>query len=175
MVAGGWDLILNVQQANPSLNAGFFPLPGATVSRTRVMVSPGEYLTVNAASPVRQQALQFLDFVASAWPAVATATTENTISTLDLIKGVVPKWMAAFAPLIKRQEFVLSPLIYDNTPRGVAAFRAGITSLLAGTSTVDQVITNEGGPRSRSGGPLDQDLAVLIRNEPNRRRVRSSG
>lgn len=142
MVAGGWDLILNVQQANPSLNVGFFPLPGATVKRTRVMVSPGEYLTVNPASPVKQQALQFLDFVASAWPAVAIATAEDTISTLDLIKGVVPKSMAAFAPLIKRQEFVLSPLIYDNNPRGVAAFRAGITSLLAGTSTVDQVLAN---------------------------------
>ena len=142
MVAGGWDLILTVQQAKPSLNVGFFPLPGATVKRTRVMVNPGEYLTVNAASPVKPQALQFLDFAASAWPAVAIATTENSISTLDLIKGFVPKWMAAFAPFIKRQAFVLSPLIYDNNPRGVAAFRAGITSLLAGTSTVDQVLAN---------------------------------
>jgi hypothetical protein len=50
--------------------------------------------------------------------------------------------MAAFAPLIKRQEFVVSPLIYDSNPRGVAAFRAGITSLLAGTTTVDQVPAN---------------------------------
>jgi raffinose/stachyose/melibiose transport system substrate-binding protein len=142
MVAGGWDLILNVQQANPSLDVGFFPLPGASLKRTRVMVSPGEYLTVNAASPVKEQAVQFLDFVAGAWPGVAMATTENTISTLDLIKGVVPKWMAAFAPFIKRQEFVVSPLIYDNKPGGVAAFRAGITSLLAGTSTVDQALAN---------------------------------
>ena len=142
MVAGGWDVILTIQQANPSLNVGFFPLPGATSKRTRVMVNPGEYLTVKAASPVKQQALQFLDFVAGAWPGVAIATTENSISTLDLIKGFVPKWMAAFAPFIKRQEFVVSPLIYDNKPGGVAAFRAGITSLLAGTSTADQALAN---------------------------------
>ena len=140
MVVGSWDVITNIQQANPSPNIGFFPFPGDTVKNTRVMVNPGEYLAVSAASPVRQQALEFLDFLGRSWPAVALADAENSVSTLDLVKGVVPQKLPLFAPFVKARAFVVSPLIWSNKSSGVAAFRAGVTALLAGTKTVDQVL-----------------------------------
>jgi raffinose/stachyose/melibiose transport system substrate-binding protein len=142
MVVGGWDVITTIQQANPSLDVGFFPFPGATVASTRVMVNPGEYLAVSAASPVKQQALEFLDFVAGSWPSAAVATAENSVSSLDLVKGVVPNGMSLFAPFIRAHDFVVSPLIWSNNSSGVAAFRAGITALLAGTKTVDQALAD---------------------------------
>jgi len=140
MVIGAWDAITNIQEASPSPNIGFFPFPGDSVENTRVMVNPGEYLAVSAASPVRQQALQFLDFLGRSWPAVAFAGAENSVSSLDLVTGSAPKDLPLFAPLVKSRRFVVSPLIWGNNPAGVIAFRAGVTALLAGTKSVDQVL-----------------------------------
>jgi raffinose/stachyose/melibiose transport system substrate-binding protein len=141
MVVGSLDAITNIQQANPSLNIGFFPLPGQSVTSTRVMVSPSEYLTVSAASPVKQQALQFLDFLGRSWPSVTIANAENSISPLDTVKGVVPANLPLFAPFIKAHEFVISPVLWPGNPTGVATLRGGFTAILAGTKTIDQVLT----------------------------------
>jgi raffinose/stachyose/melibiose transport system substrate-binding protein len=137
---GGWDVINGIQEANPSLKIGFFPIPGQNVKSTRVMVNPGEYLAVNNDSPVKAQALQFLDFVAGAWQGVAIANAENSVSSLDAAKGVAPKSLPHFAPFVKAQQLVVSPLIFANNANAVAVFRGGITSLLAGTKTIDQIL-----------------------------------
>jgi len=46
-----------------------------------------------------------------------------------------------FAPFIKAHQLTISPLNWANNPSGVAVFRAEITALLAGTKTIDQVLT----------------------------------
>jgi raffinose/stachyose/melibiose transport system substrate-binding protein len=137
---GGWDVINGIQEANPSLEIGFFPIPGQSVKTTRVMVNPGEYLAVNDDSPVKAEALEFLDFVAGAWQGVAIANFENSVSSLDAAKGVAPKALPHFAPFVKAHQLVVSPLIFANNANAVAVFRGGITSLLAGTKTIDQVL-----------------------------------
>src|SRR6266496_3022136 len=76
------------RRASAAVGAGgVFCLPsdGATLP------VEGISLTVNVASPVKQQALQFLDFIGRSWQSVAFANDENSISSLDVVKGVAPE------------------------------------------------------------------------------------
>ena len=70
MIASSVDTVTNVLQPNPTLNFGLFPLPGESAKSTRVLANPAVNLTVNAASPVKEQALQFVDFVQRSWQSV---------------------------------------------------------------------------------------------------------
>jgi raffinose/stachyose/melibiose transport system substrate-binding protein len=141
MLTGTGDAVLNVRSVNPSLNLGFFPVPGASPKNTRVLVNPLVNLAVNAASPVKQAAVTFLDYIGRAWQSVAIANTEDSISSLDLAKGVGPADLPLFASLFKARQTAVAPLAWANNTTGVAVWRAGITALLAGTKTIDQVLT----------------------------------
>jgi raffinose/stachyose/melibiose transport system substrate-binding protein len=140
MITSSGDAVLNIQQVNPALNIGFFPLPGQNIKSTWVLINPLVNLTVNAASPVKQQALQFLDFIGRSWQSVAFSNDENAISSLDAAKGVAPVKLGLFGPSIKEHRLAISPLNWANNPNGAAVFRAGIIALLAGTKTIDQVL-----------------------------------
>jgi raffinose/stachyose/melibiose transport system substrate-binding protein len=140
MITSSGDAILNIQQVNPALNIGFFPLPGQNIKSTWALINPLVNLTVNAASPVKAQALQFLDFIGRSWQSVTFSNDENAISSLDAAKGVVPAKLGLFGPIIKEHRLAISPLNWANNPNGAAVFRTGIIALLAGTKTIDQVL-----------------------------------
>ena len=142
MIASSVDTVTNVLQPNPTLNVANFPLPGDTVKSTRVLLNPAVNLTVNAASPVKQQALQFVDFVQRAWQSVAVANAENSIASIDLLKGYTPDRWSLFKPFIQSHQTSVAALSWANNANGVAVFRAGLTSLLAGTKSVDQVLAD---------------------------------
>jgi raffinose/stachyose/melibiose transport system substrate-binding protein len=134
------DAVTTVLQPNPSLDVGRFPLPGETPKATRVLVNPAVNLTVNAASPVREQALAFVDFAERAWQSVPVADAENSLPNVDIAAGYAPERWSLFRPYLKARQTYVMPLAWANNPTGVAVFRAGISALLAGTKTVDQVL-----------------------------------
>ena len=127
---------------NPSLNWGLFPLPAPSGKALRVVINPLHALAVNASSPVRQQAIEFLDFVGHSWQGVAVASANNSISALDAWKGVVPSDLSLFAPAFKSHRVYVAPSAWANNLNGVAVLRADITAMLAGTKTIDQVLTD---------------------------------
>jgi raffinose/stachyose/melibiose transport system substrate-binding protein len=140
MIASSVDTVTNVLQPNPTLNVATFPLPGESPKSTRVLINPAVNLTVNAASPVKEQALQFVDFVQRAWQSVAVANAENSIASIDVVKGFTPDRWSLFKPFIAAHLTTVAPLSWANNANGVAVFRAGLTSLLAGTKTPDHVL-----------------------------------
>jgi raffinose/stachyose/melibiose transport system substrate-binding protein len=125
---------------NPSMNLGFFPILGATASSTRVLINTVVNLAVNAASPVKQAAVTFLDYIGRAWQGVAIANTYDSISSLDLAKGVGPANLPLFSSLFKAHDTAVTALSWANNPAAIAVWRADITALLAGTKTIDQVL-----------------------------------
>jgi len=140
VIASSVDTVTNVLLPNPRLDAGAFPLPGETARSTRVLVNPAVNVTVNAASPVKEQALQFVDFLERSWQSVAFANAENSIASIDLVAGFTPERWSLFEPFLRAHQVYVAPLSWANNPTGVAVFRAGLTSLLAGTKSVDQVL-----------------------------------
>src|SRR4051794_32232732 len=86
MIASSVDTVTNVLQPNPTLNVATFPLTGESPKSTRVLINPAVNLTVNAASPVKQQALQFVDFVQRSSQSVAIANAEDSIASIDIVK-----------------------------------------------------------------------------------------
>jgi raffinose/stachyose/melibiose transport system substrate-binding protein len=140
MIASSVDTVTNVLQPNPTLNVAMFPLPGESPNSTRVLINPAVNLTVNAASPVKEQALQFVDFVQRSWQSVAVANAENSIASIDVVKAFTPDRWSLFKPFIAAHQVTVAPLSWANNANGVAVFRAGLTSLLAGTKSVDQVL-----------------------------------
>jgi raffinose/stachyose/melibiose transport system substrate-binding protein len=142
VVTNSHEALLNIAQPNPSLKFGFFPLPGDSVKTTHVLVYPVVTLAVRASSPVKQQALQFLDFVARSWQSVFIANDENSISSLDLAKGVAPPNLSLYSPFIKSHQVSINPINWANNPTSITVLSADITALLAGTKTIDQVLTD---------------------------------
>jgi len=126
----------------PGPRGGARPLPAATGKSFRVVVNPLNALAVNAASPVKQQAIQFVDFAGRAWQSVALATANYSISALDASKGVVPSYLSLYAPAFNAHRVYIAPSAWANNLNGVAVLRADIMALLAGTKTIDQVLTD---------------------------------
>jgi raffinose/stachyose/melibiose transport system substrate-binding protein len=126
--------------STPGLNWGLFPLPAPSGQALRVVINPLHALAVNAASPVKQQAIQFLDFVGGSWQGVALATANYSISALDAWKGVTPSYLSLFAPAFESHRVYVAPSAWANNLNGVAVLRADITAMLAGTKTIDQVL-----------------------------------
>jgi raffinose/stachyose/melibiose transport system substrate-binding protein len=126
----------------PGLNWGLFPLPAASGKPLRVVINPLHALAVNAASPVKQQAIEFLDFVGRAWQSVALASANYSISALDAWKGVAPSYLSLFAPAFKAHRVYVAPSAWANNLNGVAVLRADIVSMLTDTKTIDQVLTD---------------------------------
>jgi len=114
IIASSVDTVTNVLQPNPTLNVGLFPLPGESAKSTRVLANPAVNLTVNAASPVKQQALQFVDFVQRAWQSVAVANAENSIASIDIVKGLTPDRWSLFKPFIAAHQVTVAPLSWAN-------------------------------------------------------------
>ena len=117
-----------------------FPLPGESPKSTRVLINPAVNLTVNAASPVKEQALQFVDFVQRSWQSVAVANAENSIASIDVGRGSPPAVGRSSSRSSQAHQATVAPLSWANNPNGVAVFRAGITSLLRRNEDVDQVL-----------------------------------
>lgn len=142
MILGTSVVAANIAAANPSVNFGLFPLPAATGKSLRVVVNPLRALAVNAASPVKQQAIQFVDFAGRAWQSVALATANSSISALDASKAIVPSYLSLYAPAFKTHRVYIAPSAWANNTNGPAILRADVMALLAGTKTIDQVLTD---------------------------------
>jgi raffinose/stachyose/melibiose transport system substrate-binding protein len=141
MILGTSVVAANIARATPAPNFGFFPLPAASGKANRVVINPLRALAVNAASPVKQQAVQFLDFLGRSWQSLAWATGNYSIASVDAWKGVVPTYLALFAEPFKAHRIYVAPSAWANNANGTAVLRADITAMLAGTKTIDQALT----------------------------------
>jgi raffinose/stachyose/melibiose transport system substrate-binding protein len=125
---------------NPKMPLITFPVPGDTKAQTRVE-STFDGIAVNARSANLQAAKKFVSFIGREGQSRLFAKVNGGVSAIDAKTGKLPDYMQTYVKPLFVQKHDLpfenlawpNPVIYQN-------FAAGLTGLLTGQTTPDQVL-----------------------------------
>ena len=136
-IGGSWEI---PGWRDAGLNFGFMPGPAANAGDDRLVATwlDGGY-GVNAASPNKEAALEFIRFTAT--PEWAQMLADK-LSNVPAVTGAVPT-DPALAEIIKLQEhqtpYIMLVAFRFNKPTGSTLLQDGLQQLLTGAKTAEQV------------------------------------
>ncbi len=136
-IGGSWEI---PGWRDAGLNFGFMPGPAAKPGNDRLVATwlDGGY-GVNAASPNKEAALEFIRFTAT--PEFAQMLADK-LSNVPAVKGAVPH-DPALAEIIKLQEhqtpYIMLVAFRFKKPTGSTLLQAGLQQLLTGAKTAEEV------------------------------------
>lgn len=136
-IGGSWEI---PGWRAAGLNFGFMPGPAANAGDDRMVATwlDGGY-AVNAASPNKEAALEFIRFTATTPFAQMLA---DKLSNVPAVKGAVPT-DAALAEIIQLQEhqtpYIMLVAYRFKKPTGSTLLQDGLQQLLTGAKTAEQV------------------------------------
>jgi raffinose/stachyose/melibiose transport system substrate-binding protein len=132
-----------IDQTNPQFTYSFHAIPGgSTPDATEVFASPSDNLSINAhSSPAAQAAAQtFINFVARPKQNALYEQIRGSLTQYQLLKGQVPSWMPAMAPIVAKHEYVINPGTFFWNASVGSALRQNVIGLLTGQTTIDGVL-----------------------------------
>ena len=136
-IGGSWEI---PGWRKAGLDFGFMPGPAAKAGNDRLVATwlDGGY-GVNAASPNKEAALEFIRFTATKQFAQMLA---DKLSNVPAVQGAVPK-DPALAEIIKLQEhqtpYIMLVAFRFKKPTGSTLLQDGLQQLLTGAKTAEQV------------------------------------
>ena len=133
-----------IDAADPQFSYSFHPFPGgSTPNATEVFAQLGQNLSVNAHSSAAAQAAAqtFINFVARPKQNALFEQIGGSLTQYQLLKGEVPAWMPAMAPIMQHAEYVMNPSLSFENPSVGSAPRNSVIGLITGQSTIDGILT----------------------------------
>jgi raffinose/stachyose/melibiose transport system substrate-binding protein len=126
---------------NPNLHIGFYPFPADTAAKTVVSLNAVFPLAVNAASPQKPAAMQFIDFLARPNENALYAKIINSISALQLKVHYVPSYLAPLNTWLKGKNKT-RPDAFRTWPTSATnvTLDTELSALLTGQATTQQVL-----------------------------------
>jgi len=132
----------SIKAINSNFHAGFFTIPsGTSAAQTRATVGWTDSLGVNAKSPNLQMALKYIDFLAREGQSRLIPKANDAVSFTDFNKGIVPSILKPITAQLKspKRHVDLANTLWPNGDV-YTALGQGMTGLLTGQKTIDQVL-----------------------------------
>ena len=152
MWAGPSVAMAPIHALAPTLDLALTPFPGATEATTHPEVSYTDSLGVNAASPNKAAAIEFVNFIARQGQSHLYASFLSALSIHDANVANVPTAVTAFSPFLKAKKTVFYPNAGWGSAAVYSALGAGATGLFTGQvssiNTVLQSMDTAWGPTS---------------------------
>ena len=153
MWAGPSVAMAPIHALAPTLDLALVPFPGASVATTRPEVSYTDSIGVNAASPNKAAAIEFVNFIARQGQSHLYASFLSALSIHDANVANVPAAVTAFSPVPAGEEDrLLSEAAGWGSAAVYSALGAGATGLFTGQvssiNTVLQSMDTAWGPTS---------------------------
>jgi raffinose/stachyose/melibiose transport system substrate-binding protein len=132
-----------IDSASPAFVYSFHPFPAENrAGQTETFVNLSQGLGVNAHSGAAQQAAAqaFIDFVARPKQNALYAQIRGGLTQYQLIKGQLPGFMSAMAPVLDSHAYVINPGMLWGNPSVGAAFQQGQIGVITGQESIDDVL-----------------------------------
>ncbi|MDQ3674680.1 MAG: extracellular solute-binding protein [Gemmatimonadota bacterium] len=136
--------LASVQQLNPNLKLAMFNLPADKAANSAVFAAATLNISGNAATRHAGHVRTFIDFMAREKQSSLFSRVSGAIAPLDLKKGIIPAYMkSGLGPFFAKKKIVGSvDYGWPNSSVWSQGAVPGITGLITGQTTVDEVLGN---------------------------------
>jgi raffinose/stachyose/melibiose transport system substrate-binding protein len=132
-----------IDTLGPQFKYSMHPYPGGTSpDQTMAYISPAGLLSINAHSSAQNQAAAqaFVNFFARPEQDALYAKVTGGVTPYEFLKGQLPPFLSAFAPVLAKHEYVIRPDAYWWNADVRLALDQEAVGLITGQVSIDDVL-----------------------------------